>query len=368
MTWCRHQLFKKTTTGRKVPHPRLGGLLLLPPIDFHSVYVYLGSMVSTLTTTTHNHLGVLAATPPLRELVRWWLAGKSSRTVAAYHADLQALAAHLGMEAVDEVVAHVFGSGPVHGMGVAASWVEAMTSAGLSPATINRRMASLRSLSKLLHAGVGWTLATPRVRSMKYRDTRGPGRDGVRRLLEVAGANPDRRKAIRDVAVIRLLHDLGLRRGEVAALQLADLDVDRGVVRVIGKGRREAETFTVPAPTLAALKEWVVHRGGEPGPLVVNVDRRTKGGGLTSNGVHHLITTLGRAAGVPVRPHGLRHAAITAALDATGGDVRRVSRFSRHRDIKTVLVYDDARTDLGGAVASLVAFDTITTMEPMASR
>ena len=70
------------------------------------------------------------------------------------------------------------------------------------------------------------------------------------------------------------------------------------------------------------------------------------------------------AVGLKVRPHGLRHAAITSALDATGGDVRRVSRFSRHRDIKTVMVYDDARADLGGEVAALVACGTMRPMEP----
>ena len=42
-----------------------------------------------------------------------------------------------------------------------------------------------------------------------------------------------------------------------------------------------------------------------------------------------------------MRPHGLRHTAVTTALDATNGDVRSVRRFSRHADIGTVLIYDD---------------------------
>ena len=56
-----------------------------------------------------------------------------------------------------------------------------------------------------------------------------------------------------------------------------------------------------------------------------------------------------------MRPHGLRHASITAALDITGGDVRAVQRFSRHRNLTTLTVYDDNRLDLGGKVARLVA-------------
>jgi integrase/recombinase XerC len=60
-------------------------------------------------------------------------------------------------------------------------------------------------------------------------------------------------------------------------------------------------------------------------------------------------------AGVPCRPHGLRHAGITAALDATHGDVRSVQAYSRHRDVRTILRYDDARTDTAGTVARRVA-------------
>ena len=62
-----------------------------------------------------------------------------------------------------------------------------------------------------------------------------------------------------------------------------------------------------------------------------------------------------RSRGPAARPHGLRHAAITEALDATGGDVRAVQRFSRHRSLATLQLYDDSRQDLGGQVAHKVA-------------
>ncbi len=59
--------------------------------------------------------------------------------------------------------------------------------------------------------------------------------------------------------------------------------------------------------------------------------------------------------GLKTWPHGLRHAAITEALDLTGGDVRKVQRFSRHRDLQTLTIYDDNRVDLAGEVSKLVA-------------
>jgi integrase/recombinase XerC len=64
---------------------------------------------------------------------------------------------------------------------------------------------------------------------------------------------------------------------------------------------------------------------------------------------------LGTKAGLTVRPHGLRHLAITSALDLTKGDVRAVQKFSRHRDMRVLNTYDDNRRDLAGDVARLVA-------------
>jgi integrase/recombinase XerC len=68
-----------------------------------------------------------------------------------------------------------------------------------------------------------------------------------------------------------------------------------------------------------------------------------------------LVADLGRRVGLKARPHGLRHASITDALDLTRGDVRAVQRFSRHADLRTLTMYDDARHDLGGDVAKLVS-------------
>jgi integrase/recombinase XerC len=157
--------------------------------------------------------------------------------------------------------------------------------------------------------------------------------------------------------VLRLLNDLGLRRGELVALDVADVDLEAMTpkVAVLGKGRTERELLTLPNETQAALRAWLKVRGQEPGPLFANFDRARKGGRLTGRSVARIVGELGRAVGLVVRPHGLRHAAITDALDAMHGDMRRVQRFSRHRDVRTLGIYDDNRQDLGGDVAKLVA-------------
>ena len=292
----------------------------------------------------------------LPDLVRSWLAGKSPRTVAAYQSDLAHFAAFVGASTPAEALHHLLGRGPVEGSMVARRWAGVMVESGLAPASINRRLAAIRSLSALARIATGWALEVPSIRSTPYRDTRGPGPEVVRSLLAFAQRQPDPRKAARDAALVHLLHDLALRRAEVVALDLDDLDASTATLKVSGKGRRgEKEVVTIPTPTLRAVARWVALRGSAPGPLLLNLDRRTAGGRLTGGGVYAILARLGEGIGVEVRPHGLRHAAITSALDATAGDVRRVQRFARHRDVKVTIRYDDNRADLAGAVAALVA-------------
>jgi integrase/recombinase XerC len=318
-------------------------------------------MVSNAITTNTTITTATTAT-----LVEAWLAGKSPRTIRAYSMDLAAFARFVGAETTTEAIHLLLGRGPVEGALVARRWVGAMTGAGLAPATINRRLAAIRSISALARLATGWALEVPSIPAARYRDTRGPGRGAVHRLLAAAAGQRDRLKAARDVVLIRLLHDIALRRAEVASLDLDSIDLAGAAVRVVGKGRREAEVVTIPAPTLEAIRAWIHLRGAAPGPLLHNLDRRTRGGRITGNGIHRILDRLGESIGVRVRPHGLRHAAITNALDATSGDVRSVQRFSRHRDLKTLLVYDDARRDLGGEVASMVALGTMQPMEEVA--
>ena len=113
-----------------------------------------------------------------------------------------------------------------------------------------------------------------------------------------------------------------------------------------------------PVPTRMALVAWIAVRGEVAGdaPLFIALDHVAHGTRLTGRSVARIVDGLGVAAGLGrVRPHGLRHAAITHALDSTNGDVRRVAKFSRHKKLETLTVYDDARQDHAGDVAALVA-------------
>ncbi len=280
-----------------------------------------------------------------RDLVDLWLEGRTPQTREAYGKDIAEFGRFLKLHPPQRAAAHLISFSHGEANELVLSYRNALVDAGLAPATVNRRLASLRSVVKLANTlgRVPWTLAIPNVQSQRYKDTRGPDEDAFALLL--AGAKK-RKKPQRDLALLHLLHDMALRRSEVAELSLEHVDLARGRLSVLGKGKRERHLLSMPTTVRAKLAAWIDKRGQEPGSLF----------GLSDGGIYQIVTACGREAEVGhVRPHGLRHSGITRALDATGGDVRKVRGFSRHADIKTVLIYDDARRDDFGTIAELVA-------------
>lgn len=295
-----------------------------------------------------------------QRLVEDWLASqRSPQTRTAYQRDLARFARWLGAEGGAEVLRALVDAGPAGANALVLEYRTWLREQGKAPATCNRYLSSIRSLVALART-LGLPLQELRVRNLPsraYRDTRGPGRQGVLALLAQAGkSRPPRRQ--RDRAIVRLLYDLALRVGEACALDLEDVDLEAQAVRIRGKGRLEDERLGLPDPTRAALASWLEVRGAESGPLFHRLDGAAKDSRerLTDRSARRMIGALARRAGLAhVAPHGLRHAAVTEALELTGGNVRAVARFSRHRRLDTVLVYDDAREDLAGQVARQVA-------------
>lgn len=236
------------------------------------------------------------------------------------------------------------------------------TSARLAPATIALRLAALRWAIRTARAAgaISWTLnvRSPKVRS--HRDTRGPGLPAARRMLRVAQAQGGV-VATRDVALLSLLLILGLRRREVVELNVEHFEPDGARLSVRGKGHQDREWLTTPAILRDRLVEYLAGRGVvlPNAPLIASVDRarRRRDGRMTASAIFRRVRVLAREAGVVglVSPHRLRHTAITVALDAMRGDVRRVRQFSRHAKVETVLAYDDQRTDAAGEIAGVVA-------------
>ena len=293
------------------------------------------------------------------DLVKTFLAGRAPATIEAYRRDLTDFQRFLGLKNLDHTARSFLGLGPGRAHAIAFSYQADLLSRGLSPATVNRRLAALRSIVRVgrMIGAVSWALVIPNLRSVSYRETRGPGVGGFLKLLR-ANDRESGPKQVRDRAILRLLYDLALRRGEIASLDLNDLDLETNRVQVIGKGEREASFLTLPEPTTEALALWIETRGHEPGPLFTNFDRAGKTGRLTGTSIYRIVRKLGESEGIRARPHGLRHTAITEACklaESAGVHLEEVLDFSRHSDVKTLMIYRDRERNVQGTLAALVA-------------
>jgi integrase/recombinase XerC len=221
---------------------------------------------------------------------------------------------------------------------VADAWRAAKISAGRSPASVNRSMAALNSFCACAkrYGSTELSLKAKAEKAQRYRDTRGCGIHSVQKLLNEA-AGQDYRKAARDTAILRLAFGLGLRRNEIASLDVGHVDLAGNKLHVLGKGSRERIALTLPKNAKEALAAWLGHRGtsAPDAPLFINLAHNSSGNRISGAGVYHLIRDqLGKRANVAAaRPHGLRHAAITA-LDAFAGDYRKARAFSRHASLE----------------------------------
>jgi integrase/recombinase XerC len=210
---------------------------------------------------------------------------------------------------------------------------------GYAPATVARRLASLRSFFRYLRRN-GVVSSDP---SASLRNPKQPRRlprllsiNEVIRLLDaIPGDDPP---SVRDRAMLETLYGGGLRVSELVGLNLDDLDFDQDLVRVRGKGRRER---LCPIGEMAAhwLKRWISLRKPEiAGEKAVFLNQR--GTRLSSRSVGRLLEAHLQRAGLATAasPHTLRHSFATHLLDR-GADLRSVQELLGHRKLTTTQIY-----------------------------
>jgi site-specific recombinase XerD len=152
--------------------------------------------------------------------------------------------------------------------------------------------------------------------------------------------------ALRDRAIVETAYAAGLRISELAAAELASVDLRRGEIRVLGKGRKE-RIGLLGRPAIRALLAYL--EDGRP----ILVDRRASddappvelflnhhGEPLGVRGLRFRLDRLRRAAGLPegVSPHTLRHSFATHLLDG-GADLRVVQELLGHESLATTQIY-----------------------------
>lgn len=312
------------------------------------------------------------------DVVDAFLAKFKPTTRDAYRRDLRDFARFLGVATPGEAVSTLLDAGGGRANLIAFGYRRHLESGDgrarpCSPATVARYLTALRSVIEM--AGrlgrCTWSLRvdTPRVEA--YRDTRGPGRDGWRSMVEVVTAESklerdDRGKAVRDLAILRLLHDTFLRRAEVAGLDLEHVELDQrfghpDAIWILGKGRAARERMDLAPATARALGDWLTVRGHEAGPVFIPLDRLAATRAptrLTGRSIARIVNAVGRRAKLPrrVAPHGLRHEAITRAVEM-GESLIDVQLTARHKDPRTTQRYIDRVKNPQRRISRLISED-----------
>jgi len=167
------------------------------------------------------------------------------------------------------------------------------------------------------------------------------GEDAVARLI---AAPPDTPRGRRDAAMIELLYASGLRVSELIALELGDVNLNAGFVRVTGKGQK---TRVVPlhAAARTRIARWIADDRGawQRDPEVRAVFLTARGDAMTRQAFWKTLRGHARRAGVrlpggDVSPHKLRHSFATHLVER-GADLRAVQAMLGHADITTTEVY-----------------------------
>ena len=268
-------------------------------------------------------------------------ARRAPRTVDAYRRDLAHLTLFLGASPATATLDDL------------ERYLAELRAAGLSPATIARRAAAIRSFfrhQQLLGArsdNPAAELDLPRRRRRLPR-TLSPGE--AERLIDAASGT--RPRDFRDRALVELLYGAGLRVSEAVGLEKGGVDLDGRLVRCIGKGDKE-RIVPIGRPAADALRRYLSR--GRP-----FLDRRhrpdlflnAQGGALTRAGAFLILRRLAETAGLEpgrVHPHLLRHSFATHLLEG-GADLRSVQEMLGHADLATTELYthvsDRRRRDL----------------------
>ena len=275
----------------------------------------------------------------LLELYATWFGNLKPATRRAYGEDFRQFTEFMGAASPQEASAELFSG--THGEANAAvfKWSSALKEKGLAPSTIARRLAALRAVNRIFRSVglVPWTVELPRLRIEKYKDTFGAGGDAVERVLKDLEGK-DGPIPARDLAIIALLFEHALRRGEVASLDVEHLDEANGRIWILGKAREKRQAVIPSDRARIAIRRWLAVRGSVPGPLFTALDPGHAGGRLSTTSIYRIVHAYGLK-----RPHGVRHAGITKVIDETG-DLRLAQQFARHKDPKiTMRYYDNVR-------------------------
>ncbi|MBY0506864.1 MAG: tyrosine-type recombinase/integrase [Bryobacteraceae bacterium] len=220
-------------------------------------------------------------------------------------------------------------------------WLAALHTQGLSPVSIRRKIAALRSFFQfLLKRGAVDFNPAKLLRTPKAPKTlpRVMSEEAANHLVDAVGGDEmERPFPERDRALFEILYGCGLRISELCGLDLLDLDLTENWLRVRGKGRKERQV-PIGDSAVAALRRYLEKRHAESGERGVFVNYL--GTRLTDRGARGIVSFYARmvAHDPSIHPHSFRHAYATHLL-TDGADLRAIQELLGHAQLSTTQKY-----------------------------
>jgi len=255
----------------------------------------------------------------------------SAHTIAAYGSDLAQLfqfCRRLGVESWDALSSAQL-----------RAFVAERHHHGLSGRSLQRVLSAVRAFYRyLLRLDVATHNPAHGIKAPKApkRLPQALDADQVARLMAVTG---DEALTRRDRALLELFYSSGLRLSEIVTLDLAQLDLREGMVRVTGKGAKQRDV-PVGRHAREALQRWLATRAGMARPGEAAVFVASNGARLSPRQIERRVAYWARRQGVtqPVHPHMLRHSFASHLLESSG-DLRAVQELLGHANLATTQVY-----------------------------
>lgn len=258
----------------------------------------------------------------------------SSYTVAEYEKDLREFLAFLHEEHINVLDDVEYP--------VARLYVTRLYDRSFARTTISRKISSIRSFFKFTNARYGIQDQAFRLLFHPKKEERLPAffyEQELEKLFDVTVGEDYR--SLRDRALLELLYATGIRVGELVTMEMQDVDHYLGIVKVMGKGRKER---FVPYGSFAddALQQYMdnsrpqLMKQKKHSMLFVNL----RGDPLTDRGVRYILKDLMERASLhtKITPHMIRHTFATHLLGA-GADLRSVQELLGHRHLSSTQVY-----------------------------
>lgn len=265
--------------------------------------------------------------------------GCSAHTIEAYARDLGAYASYLEEEGVSDVAridrSHL------------AAFEAGLSAQGYAPASVKRRMSVVKGFHRYL-VREGYTrrnpadaVALPKVPELL------PDVLSIERTAALLDACDDSTPAgLRDRTILEVLYGCGLRASEASGLDLGNLYLDEGFLRIFGKGSKERI-----APVAGVAATYLQRYCDEARPVfsarartvrpsdAAAVFLNARGGRLTRQTIHRIVAEAGQRVGIEgLHPHTLRHSFATHLLEG-GADLRVIQEILGHADISTTQIY-----------------------------